>query len=447
MAFELYGAAPFTGGSFSITTQTIPEDGYALLYVGAKPTFTNISTPAGFTQLIMINGVNSTAYIGRAAVSAGSGIVLSGTITINGSQAGDGVVGYVLSDQYPSDFAVGSTQTETGNQFTVTHTSPAIASVVGDLITNYVLWNQYPREGATTDSTERWDEYAGFGPGAALGSTIAAGTTAGPFVWKSDDPNSPSADPLNPGPSGTEQSVTATVRWIQGSAPTQEPAISGGGEIPVVDLGTTTWTGFSVFSIASTNSVTLTVLDEDGSPFSDLPLVFSVTGSNTLSATNVTTNTQGQAPVDITTPLAGNYTISASLNGSQIASRTFTVAGNQVSLVVSPTTVLEGGIVMLSGEANDANGNPVANTPLSFSISGGSFASVGAAPVVTTASGTYTYQIQPTSVGTLTVSVTVGAVISNTETITVEAIPDPEPEDTALRLRKQDYIRTKPVKR
>ena len=145
--------------------------------------------------------------------------------------------------------------------------------------------------------------------------------------------------------------------------------------------------------------LTATVKDSSGNPVANALVQFSVTsGAGTLTAASATTNASGDASVNYTLgSSSGANTIVASVAGVT-ATATFTETGTVVTTVGSPAQVIVSGGNNQSGTTGttlptalmatveDANGNPVPNVTVQFTVTSGA-GQVSATYVTTNASG------------------------------------------------------------
>ncbi len=191
----------------------------------------------------------------------------------------------------------------------------------------------------------------------------------------------------------------------------------------------------SAIQSGSSATVTLTAKDSNGNqePSGGLTVVFVVVGGGTASGafSAVTDHGNGTYTATFTGVIAGNNSITATINGNFITSTPMpvTVSPGPVSLAmsvvsVSPSTISSGGSASVTLTAKDSAGNQESSGGLSvaFGLGGGS-ASGTFSPVIDHGNGTYTATFTASAVGTNTITATIGgiAVTSTTPAITVSA--------------------------
>jgi len=209
----------------------------------------------------------------------------------------------------------------------------------------------------------------------------------------------------------------ATVTFVAGAATVTSPTTA----LSVVTTG-------AVANGTATNSVQAHITDANGNPVANQSVVFNIaSGTGTfVGSTTVTTDANGNAIITLTSTVAGQVGITATLSGNAItngspATVAF-VAG--AASVTSPTTALS--VVTTGAVANgtatnsvkahitDANGNPVANQSVVFTIASGTGTFVGSATVTTDANGNATITLTSTVVGSVGITATVnGNTITN----------------------------------
>lgn len=177
----------------------------------------------------------------------------------------------------------------------------------------------------------------------------------------------------------------------------------------------------------STIALTATLLDSAGNPVSGRTLSFTTTAGTLRSSTGVTNN-QGQVIVLLSSSTQqGNAVVSVTDSSTLSANATFLFTAGvaaSITLTPAPTTIAPGGVASVFVQVNDAGGNPVPNTTVTFSVptnvSGGRFsAAVGNTDANGRING-LTYTAGPT-IGTDTLQATsAGVPNSNRPTIRVE---------------------------
>ncbi|HED1254299.1 Ig-like domain-containing protein [Citrobacter amalonaticus] len=168
----------------------------------------------------------------------------------------------------------------------------------------------------------------------------------------------------------------------------------------------------------TTNSVKATVTDARGTPLPDQIVTFSADNGATIAASG-TTGGNGTVTMMLTSRVAGDSTVTASINGSSQSVRvTFVADENSAQMSV---TVDSADAVPANGSATrtvtatltDASNNPLRNQPVSFTVNGGP-AFTGEASGTTGDDGTMAVTLTSTVAGTFTVSGTAsGLSLSN----------------------------------
>ncbi|WP_263972689.1 Ig-like domain-containing protein [Citrobacter amalonaticus] len=168
----------------------------------------------------------------------------------------------------------------------------------------------------------------------------------------------------------------------------------------------------------TTNSVKATVTDARGTPLPDQIVTFSADNGATIAASG-TTGGNGTVTMMLTSRVAGDSTVTASINGSSQSVRvTFVADENSAQMSV---TVDSADAVPANGSATrtvtatltDASNNPLRNQPVSFTVNGGP-AFTGESSGTTGDDGTMAVTLTSTVAGTFTVSGTAsGLSLSN----------------------------------
>ncbi|HCC5837398.1 TPA: Ig-like domain-containing protein, partial [Citrobacter farmeri] len=158
----------------------------------------------------------------------------------------------------------------------------------------------------------------------------------------------------------------------------------------------------------TTNRVKATVTDARGTPLPDQVVNFSADNGATIAASG-TTNGAGTITMSLTSLVAGDVTVTASINGSsQSVNVTFVADTNSAQLTVTADT---GEAAAANGTATrtvtatltDENSNPLQNQAVSFTVDGGPAFS-GEASGTTGNDGTVTVALTSTVAGSFTVS-------------------------------------------
>lgn len=190
---------------------------------------------------------------------------------------------------------------------------------------------------------------------------------------------------------------------------------------------------------SATNSVRAHITDAYGNPVANQTVTFSIisgTGAFVGSAT-VTTNANGDAVISLTSTVANTVTINASVNGSDITNNgpidvhfvpdapSGSVSTTYLQVLI--TGAIANGTDMNSVKAHitDANGNPVANQSVTFSISGGTANITGSATVTTDANGDAVITLSTTVAGSVSLTAIVNGInIVNGSPATVVFVAD-----------------------
>jgi gliding motility-associated-like protein len=226
----------------------------------------------------------------------------------------------------------------------------------------------------------------------------------------------------------------ATIFFVAGA-----PSISNPATQLIVDVPSNTADG------VSTDQVHAHVVDVNGNPVSGATVVFTVSGgtaggSAIIVGTGIT-NAAGDAVLTIKDIKAGTVDITATIGGVQInnspATVTF-VAGapdptNPLSqLIIDIGTTTADGISFDQVHAHivDANGNPVPNATVVFTIIGGTAAGTAIMPgsATTNAGGDATINITNVTAGTVILTARVNGILINSNPATIfftSGAPDP----------------------
>ena len=185
----------------------------------------------------------------------------------------------------------------------------------------------------------------------------------------------------------------------------------------------------------ATNSVTATFLDAQGAPVANAPVTFTVSGSTAqLTAATVNTNASGVAVADVKDSVAEVVTVGATAAGVGTTPATVEVTfigvpdATKSTLAVTTDNALSDGTATNSVTATflDAQGAPVANAPVTFTVSG-STAQLTAATVNTNASGVAVAEVKDTVPEAVTVSATAMGVGTTPASVNVTfTAPNPD---------------------
>lgn len=164
------------------------------------------------------------------------------------------------------------------------------------------------------------------------------------------------------------------------------------------------------------NTVTVQVNDGFGNPIEGLPVAVSATNGATVPA-SVTTGANGSALIDVTNTHAGVTQLTASANGaSQTVSMTFkadpataTVTDGAITVVINQQPANGQSANQLSVLIVDANGNPVRDAQVNFSVAPASQATLTPNPATTNDTGNATVSVTGTKAGDVPVTVSINS--------------------------------------
>ncbi|WP_317170733.1 Ig-like domain-containing protein [Paraflavitalea devenefica] len=236
-------------------------------------------------------------------------------------------------------------------------------------------------------------------------------------------------------------SITATVNGI--------PIVNGSPAIVtfVVDVPSTgnPATALSVVDDNATaddvdlNSVKAHIVDANGNPVPNATVVFTIASGTATFATaaTVTTDANGDAIITLHSPVAGQVSITATVNGNPIVNGSPAVVtfvagapntGNPATalIVVIPSAPANGtAVTSVKAHIVDANGNPVPNANIIFTIASGTANFASSATVTTNANGDAIVTLNSTVIGSVDITATVnGVAIVNGSPATVQFVVD-----------------------
>jgi hypothetical protein len=187
----------------------------------------------------------------------------------------------------------------------------------------------------------------------------------------------------------------------------------------------------------TTQDFTVNVVDQYGMSMPDVAVTFSTDFGSFEGATQVAevkTDSQGRASATVTSASAGKATVTAKA-GDVTALSTVTwlpeaprVAGITLNPMEATNLLPDGAILALTAEVLDQFGEPMADIPVTFTTTFGSF---DASVVTTGSTGQATVILSSTDAGTAGVAATAGAVNTGS-TVTWEAAPEPVIEMAAF---------------
>ena len=224
---------------------------------------------------------------------------------------------------------------------------------------------------------------------------------------------------------------SVTVQFIAGAPSVSNPAT----QLTVVVTG-------SPADGSTPNTINAHIVDANGNPVPGATVVFTITGgtaagnANMVGGATVTTNSNGDATLNITDITAGTVTFTATVNGVPITNGspvtvTFVASTPSVSNPATQLTVVVTGSPADGSTPNtinahivDANGNVVSGATVVFTITGGTAAAnavlAGGATVTTNSNGDATLNITDITAGTVIFTATVNGVsITNGSPATV----------------------------
>ncbi|WP_170206003.1 Ig-like domain-containing protein [Klugiella xanthotipulae] len=176
-------------------------------------------------------------------------------------------------------------------------------------------------------------------------------------------------------------------------------------------------TGGQTANGSATHTASVLVVDQWGNPVKNADVVFRVEAPATAAtATAVKTGANGRATVDVTSEKAGEFDVTATVNGTAVTEAspaTVRFVAGAATASASTFSVTPNGTVTADGTdaftakvvVKDATGNPVSGSTVSFGL--GAPLS-GAVTAVTNASGEATTRVTSTTAGTFPVSASLG---------------------------------------
>ncbi len=172
-------------------------------------------------------------------------------------------------------------------------------------------------------------------------------------------------------------------------------------------------------TLGDTTPLIITLTDSDGAPISGKSITVSSSRSNTLSAATLTTNSSGQATVNVTAINSGTDTITVSAQGAS-TTHSLAISGDQFQMVTPAANAdINLGACQSIQVSWQQNGSPVSGSPVSFSATRGTLYSdagctVAATSINTNGSGIATLYVSSSNAGpsTLTAFVSGGPTTS-----------------------------------
>ena len=198
-------------------------------------------------------------------------------------------------------------------------------------------------------------------------------------------------------------------------------------------------TNNAVANGVATNSVKAHIVDANGNPVSGATINFTIASgaANFASPATVTTDANGDAIVTLNSTIVGSVTITATVNGVSItngspATVVFVVdvpstSNPATALSVVADNAIANGVATNSVKAHieDAQGNPVPNATIVFTIATGTASFASPATITTDANGDAIITLNSTVAGPVTITATVnGTAITNGSPATVTFVND-----------------------
>jgi adhesin/invasin len=177
------------------------------------------------------------------------------------------------------------------------------------------------------------------------------------------------------------------------------------------------------------STVTVTARDVGGNPVQGATVVLAATGSGNTIGQPGSTSASGVATGTFSSTSAGSHTVTAKINGVDIADNSIItvtpgpVSASQSTVSAAPSPITAGGgPSTITVTARDAAGNAISGGSVSLSVTGaGNTVSV---PAATNANGVTTATFTSTEAGDHVISATInGVAINQTSTVTVVAGP------------------------
>ncbi|MGS7193188.1 Ig-like domain-containing protein, partial [Enterobacter cloacae subsp. dissolvens] len=188
------------------------------------------------------------------------------------------------------------------------------------------------------------------------------------------------------------------------------------------------------------NGVTAIVTDANGNIVSGTVVSFTVTQGATITTITGTTGADGKATAEVTSTIAGTYTVTATVNGKDTSKNTTFIADKNTAeitdanLTIAPdgsaaNGVAKNGVVAI---VTDARGNTVPDMSVTFTVSEG--AVITTVIGTTGADGKATAEVASTTAGTYTVTATVNSKATTKDTVFVADSTTAEITDANLTI-------------
>ena len=199
---------------------------------------------------------------------------------------------------------------------------------------------------------------------------------------------------------------------------------------------------------SSTNSVLAHISDINGNSVPNQQVIFTIASGTAsfVGSSTVTTDASGNAVISLTSLVAGQVNITATVGGNNITNGSpavVTFVAGPVSASASKLSVVADNAIAdgtstnsIQAHITDANGNPIANQSVVFTIASGTGSFVGSATVTTDINGNAVISLTSTVVGQVGITATVGGnniATGSPATVTfISGTPDPNSPATVL---------------
>ena len=396
--------ASINNSSRSVSVTFTADTGTAQIADGALERVIN----GALANNIAPNSVKATVTDAQGNLLTGQVVNFSvnngATIAASGTTGADGTVTMTLTSLVAGDATVTASINNSSRSVSVTFIADASTAQIADGALERVI-NGALADGSTPNSVKATvtDANGNILAGQSVsfsadnGATIAASGTTGSDGTVTMTLTSRVVGDSTVTASINNSSESVEVTFVADTGTAQIAA----GALEVVDTGA--WADGE-----TTNRVKATVTDARGTPLPDQVVNFSADNGATIAASG-TTNGAGTITMSLTSLVAGDVTVTASINGSsQSVNVTFVADTNSAQLTVTADT---GEAAAANGTATrtvtatltDGNSNPLQNQAVSFTVDGGPAFS-GEASGTTGNDGTVTVALTSTVAGSFTVS-------------------------------------------
>ncbi|HHH2712360.1 TPA: Ig-like domain-containing protein, partial [Citrobacter farmeri] len=396
--------ASINGSSRSVSVTFTADASTAQIADGALVRVSNGALADGSTP----NSVKATVTDAQGNLLAGQIVNFSvnngATIAASGTTGDDGTVLMTLTSTVAGDATVTASINNSSRSVSVTFIADASTARLADgalvrVINGALADGETPNSVKATVTDANGNLLAGqvVNFSADNGATIAASGTTGDDGTVTMTLTSPVVGDSTVTASINNSSESVEVAFVADTGTAQIAA----GALEVVETGARA-------DGVTTNRVKATVTDARGTPLPDQVVNFSADNGATIAASG-TTNGAGTITMSLTSLVAGDVTVTASINGSSRSVNVAFVADtNTAQLTVTADT---GEAAAANGTATrtvtatltDAGGNPLQSQPVSFTADSGPAFS-GEASGTTDDNGTVTVALTSITAGTFTVS-------------------------------------------